>query len=54
MDSKTEYIVKSSEEYLGEKGVIMNNLIPKFNKYEENKIREDVSNDLFRVFKKYV
>jgi len=52
--SKIEYKVQSSKEYLGEKEININNLTPNFDAYEEKKIREDVSDSLFRVFKKYM
>lgn len=53
MDNKG-YIVKSSEESLCGKNIVINSLIPKFNKYEEKKVREDIGNKLFYIFKKYV
>lgn len=54
MYSKIKYKVQSSKEYLGEREININSLTPNFDTYEEKKIREDVSNSLFKVFKKYI
>lgn len=54
MNFKKTYDVKTSKEYLCGKEININSITPKLDKYEEEKIRKDVSNNLFQIFKKYV
>lgn len=54
MDLKKTYNVKTSKEYLNGKEININSITPKLDRFEEEKIRKDVNNNLFQIFKKYV